>query len=121
MAVSPEGPLHAALLHPRSYGTFPRVLGRYVRDESILGLEAAVHKMTGLPAGVFRLAGRGAIAEGAFADLVLFDPSLVADTATFARPHAYPAGIDLVVVNGRVAWDGARAERAGRALRRAGA
>lgn len=118
MAVSPEGPLHATLLHPRSYGTFPRVLGRYVRDEGVLTLETAVRKMTGLPAGIFSLAGRGTIAEGAYADLVVFDPARVADTATFAAPQAYPTGIDLVVVNGRVAWDGARGERAGRALRR---
>ena len=120
MAVAPEGPLRDSLLHPRSYGTFPRVLGRYARDEGVLTLETAVRKMTGLPADVFGLAGRGAIAEGACADLVLFDPARVADTATFAAPHAYPTGIDLVVVNGRVAWDGARGERAGRALRRAG-
>ena len=119
MAVSPEGPLHASLLHPRSYGKFPRVLGRYARDEGVLGLETAVGKMTGLPARVFGLPGRGAIAEGACADLDLFDPARVADSATFTRPHSYPTGIDLVIVNGRVAWDGARGERAGRALRRA--
>jgi dihydroorotase len=119
MAVSPEGPLYRSLLHPRSYGTFPRVLGRYARDAGVLDLETAVRKMTGLPAGVFDLAGRGSIAEGAFADLVLFDPARIADTATFAAPHSYPTGIDLVVVNGRVAWDGARGQRAGRALRRA--
>lgn len=119
MAVSPEGPLAGTLLHPRSHGTFPRVLGRYVRDERLLTLAAAVHKMTGLPAQVFGLSGRGRVAEGAAADLVLFDPAAVADTATFTAPHAYPQGIDLVVVNGVVAWDGARRERAGRALRRA--
>jgi len=95
------------------------VLGRYVRDERLLTLAAAVHKMTGLPAQVFGLSGRGRVAEGAAADLVLFDPAAVADTATFTAPHAYPQGIDLVVVNGVVAWDGARRERAGRALRRA--
>jgi N-acyl-D-amino-acid deacylase len=119
MAVAPEGPLHTTLLHPRSYGTFPRVLGRYARDEAILTLAAAVRKMTALPAATFGLTGRGVIAEGACADLVLFDRHLVADAATFTRPHAYPAGIDLVAVNGHVAWDGARRERAGRALRRA--
>ncbi len=118
MAVSPEGPLATTLLHPRSYGTFPRVLGRYARDAGLLTLEAAVHKMTGLPSSVFGLEGRGAIAEGATADLVLFDPAAVADTATFAAPHAYPEGIDLVVVNGQVAWDGQRRDRAGRAVRR---
>jgi dihydroorotase/N-acyl-D-amino-acid deacylase len=129
-AVSPEGPLARTLMHPRSYGTFPRVLGRYVREHPLLTLEAAVRKMTALPAQVFGLDGRGVVAEGAHADLVLFDPAAVLDLATFAHPHAYPAGVDLVVVNGRVAWDAGRAgsaeraggegrvERAGRALRR---
>jgi len=125
-AVSPEGPQGHTLLHPRSYGTFPRVLGRYVREHPLLTLEAAVRKMTGLPAEVFGLPGRGFVAEGAAADLVLFDPAGIGDRATFAQPHAYPDGIDLVVVNGRVAWDAARAGtagdgrvgRAGRALRR---
>lgn len=118
MAVSPEGPLHAKLLHPRSYGTFPRVLGRYVRDEKALTLETAIRKMTRLPADVFGLQGRGTIAEGAYADLVVFDPTRVADTATFAAPHSYPTGIDLVVVNGCVARGDGRGKRAGRALRR---
>jgi dihydroorotase/N-acyl-D-amino-acid deacylase len=123
-AVSPEGPLAHTLMHPRSYGTFPRVLGRYVREHPLLTLEAAVRKMTALPAEVFGLRGRGVVVEGARADLVLFDPAAVQDLATFARPHAYPAGVDLVVVNGRVAWDArrgegeGRVERAGRALRR---
>jgi N-acyl-D-amino-acid deacylase len=117
-AMSPDGPLGAMPVHPRNYGTFPRVLGRYVRDEGLLTLEAAIRKMTSLPADRFGLEGRGRIAEGAFADLVLFDPATVADAATFDSPHAYPVGIDTVVVNGRVAWDGANRERAGRVLRR---
>ncbi len=128
-AVSPEGPLARTLLHPRSYGTFPRVLGRYVREHPVLTLEAAVRKMTALPAQVFGLDGRGVVAEGAHADLVLFDPATVEDRATFAHPHAYPAGVDLVVVNGCVAWDAGRGGvecgggegrvgRAGRTLRR---
>ncbi len=131
-AVSPEGPLARTLLHPRSYGTFPRVLGRYVRECRLLTVEAAVHKMTSLPAQIFGLEGRGVVAEGAHADLVLFDPATVRDLATFAHPHAYPAGVDLVLVNGRIAWDAGRGgegragrsggegrvERAGRALRR---
>ena len=90
--------------HPRLYGTFPRVLGRYCREESLFPLEQAVHKMTGLPAETFGLAGRGRVAPGCFADLVVFDPRTVADTATFEDPHRVSAGIERVVVNGRVAY-----------------
>ncbi|MBA3690476.1 MAG: D-aminoacylase [Actinobacteria bacterium] len=117
-AMSPTGPLGGVPVHPRTYGTFPRVLGRYVRDEGALTLEAAVRKMTSLPAERFGLTGRGTIAEGAYADLVLFDPATIADRATFESPHAYPVGIDAVVVNGRLAWDGENRERAGRVIRR---
>jgi N-acyl-D-aspartate/D-glutamate deacylase len=74
--------------------------------------------MTSLPADRFGLRDRGRIAEGAFADLVLFDADRVRDVSTFERPHAFPEGIDLVVVNGEVTWDGRRRERAGRVLRR---
>jgi N-acyl-D-amino-acid deacylase len=74
--------------------------------------------MTSMPAERFGLRGRGRIAQGAFADLVLFDPDRIQDVATFERPHAFPNGIDLVVVNGAIAWDGERGERAGRVLRR---
>jgi N-acyl-D-aspartate/D-glutamate deacylase len=119
-AMSPEGPLGGMPVHPRNYGTFPRVLGRYVRDEGLLTLEAAVRTMTSLPAERFGLDGRGRIVEGAAADLVVFDPATVADAASFERPHAYPVGIGAVVVNGRVAWDGERGERAGRVIRRGG-
>jgi N-acyl-D-amino-acid deacylase len=118
IAVSPEGPLWGTPLHPRSYGTFPRVLGRYVRDGALLSLEAAVRKMTALPAETFGLSGRGVIAEGAVADLVLFDPATVADGAEFGDAHRYPEGVAAVIVGGRVAWDGERRERAGRAVRR---
>ena len=114
-AMSPAGPLGGVPVHPRNYGTFPRVLGEYVRA-GLLSLEAAVRKMTSLPAERFGLAGRGRIAEGAMADLVVFDPARVRDRAVFGAPHAYPEGIDLVVVNGRIAWDGQRRERAGRVL-----
>ena len=116
-SMSPEGPFRGVPVHPRNYGTFPRVLGPYVRD-GVLTLEAAVRKMTSLPADRFGLAGRGRIEEGATADLVLLDPATVNDRAAFGTPHAYPAGIEAVVVNGRVAWDGAPGERAGRVLRR---
>jgi len=118
LAVSPEGPLGRFAVHPRYYGTFARVLGRYVREEGLLPLEAAVRKMTALPAARFGLVGRGTIAEGAAADLVLFDPDRIADTATFERPHAFAEGVQLVVVGGAVAWDGRPGARAGRALRR---
>ena len=118
IAIAPSGPLGAFAVHPRYYGTFVRVLSRYVREERLLTLEAAVRKMTSLPAERFRLNGRGRIVEGAAADLVVFDAGAVADRATFEAPHAFADGIDVVVVNGRVAWDGAPGERAGRTLRR---
>jgi N-acyl-D-amino-acid deacylase len=91
--------------HPRLYGTFPRVLGHYVRERGVVRLEEAVRRMTALPAQVFGLAGRGTIAEGNWADLVLFDPATVRDTATWDDPKREPEGIDLVVVNGAVAYD----------------
>ena len=77
-----------------------------------------MRKMTSLPAERFGLAGRGRIEPGAFADLVLFDPERVLDRATYEAPHRFAEGIDLVVVNGRIAWDGRLRERAGRGLRR---
>jgi N-acyl-D-amino-acid deacylase len=117
-AMSPEGPLGRFPVHPRNYGTFPRVLGGYARDLGLLTVEAAVRKMTTLPAERFGLADRGRIAAGRYADLVVFDPESIADTARFGAPHAFPIGIEAVIVNGRVAWDGARGERAGRAVRR---
>jgi N-acyl-D-amino-acid deacylase len=116
-AMSPDGPLGSAPVHPREYGTFPRVLGRYVREGSI-ALGAAVRKMTSLPAARFGLRDRGVIQEGAFADMVLFDPSTIDDTSTYASPHSYPTGIRAAIVAGQVAWDGRDGARAGRALRR---
>jgi N-acyl-D-amino-acid deacylase len=118
LAIAPGGPLGPFAVHPRYYGTFPRILGTYARDERVLTLETAIRKMTALPARRFGLAGRGTVEPGAFADLVLFDPARVADRATFERPHAFADGIDTVVVNGRIAWDGSGGERAGRSLRR---
>ncbi|MEK9500461.1 D-aminoacylase [Gemmatimonadota bacterium DH-20] len=106
--------------HPRWYGTFPRVLARYVREEGVLGLEEAIRKMTTLPADRIGLPERGRITAGAFADLVLFDPDTVADEATFQDPHRYPSGIPFVVVNGVVTVDdGVFVDlRPGRVLRR---
>lgn len=91
--------------HPRSFGTNPRVLGKYTRDEKVLTLEDAVRKMTSMPAGVLRLKDRGLLREGYWGDVVLFDPDRVADTATYDNPKQYPAGIDYVLVNGVVVID----------------
>jgi len=88
--------------HPRLYGTFPRVLGRYVREEGLLSLEEAVRRMTSLPAAKFRLADRGEVREGAWADLVVFDPDRISDTATYEEPRQYPTGIACVLVNGEL-------------------
>ena len=92
--------------HPRLYGTFPRVLAHYVRDEHVLTLEEAVRRMTSLSCDRFGLADRGRVVEGNFADLVLFDPDTVVDNATYDEPQLEPTGIDLVVVNGRTGYDG---------------
>ena len=100
--------------HPRYYGTFPRVLGKYVREEAILPLEEAVRKMTSAPANRMGLLDRGLIKEGMIADITLFDPRTVKDKATFDKPHQYPEGIEYVFVNGQVAvakgeWTGIKA------------
>jgi N-acyl-D-amino-acid deacylase len=88
--------------HPRLYGTFARVLGTYVRDQKLFSLEDAVHRMTGFPAQKFQLGDRGVIRSGAFADLVIFDPQMIAETGTYQDPRQYPSGIDYVIVNGNV-------------------
>ena len=92
--------------HPRLWGTFPRVLGHYARDEALFPLHTAVHKMTGLPASRFALGARGVIRPGGCADLVLFDPVRVRDTASFHDPVRAAEGIDAVWVNGQLAYDG---------------
>ena len=91
--------------HPRSFGTNSRVLGKYVREEGVLTLEDAIRKMTSLPAQVMGLRDRGLVREGSWADLVLFDPTTVADTATYEQPQQYPAGIPFVLVNGVLVID----------------
>jgi N-acyl-D-amino-acid deacylase len=100
-ALAIDGPLASGTPHPRSFGTFPRVLGHYCRERRAFPLETAIHKMTGQSAARLRLPGRGGIARDMFADLVVFDPATVADRATFANPHQYPVGIRDVMVNGR--------------------
>ena len=106
--------------HPRLYGTFPRVLGRYVREEGLLSLEEGIRRMTSLPAGKFRLAERGEVREGYWADLVVLDPETVEDTATYEEPRQYPKGIDQVLVNGVVTVESGRPAKsqAGRVIAR---
>jgi N-acyl-D-aspartate/D-glutamate deacylase len=105
--------------HPRGLGTFPRVLGRYVRERKALTLEAAIQKMTSLPASRLRLADRGRLAPGLAADVVIFDPARVTDRATYEQPFQYPDGITAVIVNGAIALrDGTRSSmHAGRVLK----
>ncbi len=107
--------------HPRLYGTFARVVGRYARDEKLFSLAEAVHRMTGFPAAKFGLHDRGELRAGAIADLVLFDPARIIDRGTFEDPKRLPEGIVAVFVNGVRAVDRGRATgaRAGRVLRRA--
>ncbi|MGO9434147.1 MAG: N-acyl-D-amino-acid deacylase family protein, partial [Terracidiphilus sp.] len=107
--------------HPRLWGTFPRVLGHYCRDERLISLSDAIRKMTGLPAQRFGLADRGLIREGYWADLVLFDPKAIIDTATFSEPVQTAVGIKGVWVNGVLTYnpEGFTGRRAGRFLRRA--
>ena len=101
-AVAPYGILHKGKPHPRFYGSFPRVLGKYAREEGIFPLSQAIRKITSLPAEKFGLDGRGQVRENYFADLVLFDPDTVIDEATWTDPHRYPTGIEYVIVNGKV-------------------
>jgi N-acyl-D-aspartate/D-glutamate deacylase len=105
--------------HPRNYGTFPRVLGRFVRELKALPLETAIAKMTSVPATRLRFTDRGRITVGAAADLVAFDPDTVADRATFENPHQYPVGIPHVIINGEfVIRDGEHTNaKPGRAVR----
>ncbi len=92
--------------HPRSYGTFARVLGRYVREQRVLTLETAIFKMTAFPAARLGLSDRGLLRPGMKADIAVFDPATVRDTATFQNPHQYAEGFTLVIVNGQVVFDG---------------
>jgi N-acyl-D-amino-acid deacylase len=121
-ALAPYGPLGEGVPHPRSYGTFPRVLGRFVRERKLFTWQEAIRKMTSLPARFLGLKDRGAIRVGNWADLVIFDPERIIDRATFAEPHQYPEGIAAVVANGvAVVKDGEHTDaRPGRVLRSGG-
>jgi N-acyl-D-amino-acid deacylase len=94
--------------HPRAYGSFPRVLRRYAIEERLLKIEDAIRKMTSLPASIFGLKDRGAVKEGAYADLVIFDPQRIRDTATYESPKQLAEGIRCVIVNGQVVFDRGR-------------
>ena len=99
-SMAPEPPFTKSSAHPRAYGNFARLLGRYVRDEKVIPLEEAVHRLSGLPATNLGLAGRGFLREGMFGDVVVFDPATIADQATFEKPHQYAVGMTHVFVNG---------------------
>jgi N-acyl-D-amino-acid deacylase len=119
LAHATEGPLRRGRPHPRSFGTFPRVLGVYAREKKLLALEDAVRKMTSLNAQKIGLRDRGVIRAGAFADLAIFDAAKVVDKATYLEPFQYPEGIEVVVVNGEVTVERGRhtGARAGRVVR----
>jgi N-acyl-D-amino-acid deacylase len=101
-AVKNEGPLAAGHPHPRYYGTFPRVLGRYVREEKLLSLEEAVRKMTSANAAKIRVYDRGLLRPGQWADVTIFNPDTIIDHATFEKPHQYATGVEYVIVNGKI-------------------
>jgi N-acyl-D-amino-acid deacylase len=118
--IASDGLPHDEFPHPRLWGTFPRVLGHYSRELGLMSLEEAVRRMSGLPAAVFGLTGRGVLAVGNHADIVIFDADTVIDRADFSHPTEPAAGIEMVFVNGQPVWrDGApTGARPGRALRR---
>ncbi|ELY92306.1 N-acyl-D-amino-acid deacylase [Natrialba hulunbeirensis JCM 10989] len=118
-SLRPAGPLGKGVPHPRSYGTFPRVLGHYVREESVISLETAVYKMTGQPAARLGLEDRGVLKQGMWADITVFDPDTVSQGGSFVDPAVYPDGIPHVLVNGEfVVQDGEHTDaRPGVALR----
>ncbi|MDH3414262.1 MAG: D-aminoacylase [Gammaproteobacteria bacterium] len=119
--IGSDGLPHDTHPHPRLWGTFPRVLGHYARDQKLFPLEQAVRRMTSVPASVFGLEHRGTLSRGAYADLVVFDPEAIIDAATFESPALTSPGIEMVMVNGRPVWrnGGSTDARPGRVLSRA--
>jgi len=116
---APTNPANTSGAHPRAFGTFPRILAKYVREDHAVSLEMAIRKMTSLPANRLKLYDRGRIAPGMAADLVVFDPANIQDHATFQKPMEYSTGMDYVIVNGKIAVEGAQSsnQTAGRVLR----
>lgn len=107
-AVKNEGPLASGNPHPRYYGTFPRVLGRYVREEKLIALEEAVRKMTSANAAKIRIYDRGLLRPGQMADVTVFNPNTIIDNATFEKPHQYATGVEYVIVNGKIVLEHGR-------------
>jgi N-acyl-D-amino-acid deacylase len=106
-SLAPEGVFLLSSVHPRAYGSFARLLAKFVRDEKIIPLEEAVRKLTSLPAGNLKIKERGSLKEGYFADVAVFDPERIQDHATFEQPHQYATGVVHVFVNGtQVVKDG---------------
>jgi N-acyl-D-amino-acid deacylase len=122
-SMAPEPPFTRSMTHPRAYGNFARLLGKYVRDEKVVPLGEAVRKLSALPARNLELEGRGVVQPGMFADIVIFDPRAIADTATFEKPHQLAVGMKHVFVNGvHVLKDGEHTgAKPGRALAGPGA
>jgi N-acyl-D-amino-acid deacylase len=117
-SMAPEGAFLTRSTHPRAYGNFARLLGKYVREEQVISLPEAIRRLSRLPADTLGLAGRGRIEEGSFADIVVFDPATIADRATYTEPHQLAIGVQHVIVNGaHTLRDGAcTGKLAGRAL-----
>ena len=99
-SMAPEGVFLLSSTHPRAYGNFSRLLGKYVRDEQVISLAEAIRRLTSFPAGNLKIQDRGALEQGYFADIVIFDPASIKDYATFAQPHQYATGMSHVIVNG---------------------
>lgn len=118
-AISPQGKLGTGKPHPRYYGTFARVLGKYCREDHCIDLSTAIKKMTAMPAEKLGLKGRGVLKAGYFADITIFNPKTVIDRATFVNPHQTATGIEYVFVNGQLAVNKGKhtEKRSGRVLR----
>jgi N-acyl-D-aspartate/D-glutamate deacylase len=104
-AVTTEGPLAAGHPHPRYFGTFPRVLGRYVREDKVITMEEAIRKMTSANAAKVNQYDRGLLRPGMAADVTVFNAATIIDNATYEKPHAYATGVEYVIVNGKVVLD----------------
>ena len=116
---APTNPRRALNTHPRAFGTFPRIIAEYVREERVIRVEEAVRKMTSLPAEILHLENRGRIRIGDYADLVIFNPSRIKDKATFTRPLQYARGVEFLLINGIPVIDDGEATNAlpGKVLR----